>query len=175
MEYITAKSAGFCFGVKRAMDKVYEQIETATDSKIYTYGPIIHNEEVVKQLESKGVVTIRDDSQLNAISETENKIVIIRSHGISKRTQDMLADKGFEIVDATCPFVKRIHNIVSQECENGKNIIIIGNKMHPEVEGIMGWCSEDPIVIESIEEVDEVKFEKSKKYITISSALMFVG
>ncbi len=170
MEYITAKSAGFCFGVKRAMDKVEEQIELSAGKKIYTYGPIIHNEEVVKNLEARGVVAIRDDSELDAIVTDNNQknVMIIRSHGISKMTQDMLLDKGFEIVDATCPFVKRIHNTVSEESQNGKSIIIIGNKKHPEVEGIMGWCVSEPVVIESLDEVGSIRFDSSKKYCVVA-------
>ena len=119
MEVITAKSAGFCFGVKRAMDKVEEQINTANGKKIYTYGPIIHNEEVVKKLEARGVITIRDDESLDNIDGSGNDIVVIRSHGVAKSTYQKLLEKGFVIADATCPFVKRIHNIVSEESQKG--------------------------------------------------------
>jgi len=176
MEVITAKSAGFCFGVKRAMDMVQEQIEiNDPDSMIYTYGPIIHNEEVVRRLEEKGVHAIRNDEELaevvlNKKSADTNRryIMIIRSHGVSKSVQDMLNENGFEIVDATCPFVKRIHNTVLKESENGRKIIIVGNAKHPEVEGIIGWCNASPIVIESMEDVDNIIFSPNDKYTLVA-------
>ena len=168
MEVITAKSAGFCFGVKRAMDKVKEQINISANKNIYTYGPIIHNEEVVKNLEARGVIAVRNDDELASIPSDQNNVMIIRSHGVPKATQDMLIDKGFEVVDATCPFVKRIHNTVLDESKKGKTIIIIGNRNHPEVEGIMGWCISDPIVIESLDEVDEIKLERDKQYCVVA-------
>ena len=151
MEVRLAKSAGFCFGVKRAVDKVYEQI--ATGKKIYTYGPIIHNEEVVKDLEEKGVQVIPDKEALKNLKEGT---VIIRSHGVAKEIYDILEANGLECVDATCPFVKRIHNIVSKESSAGKHIIIVGNAGHPEVEGIMGWCSGPLNVLETIEEAENL-------------------
>ena len=151
MEVRLAKSAGFCFGVKRAVDKVYEQI--ATGKKIYTYGPIIHNEEVVKDLEQKGVQVIPDKEALQKLKEGT---VIIRSHGVAKEIYDILEENGLECVDATCPFVKRIHNIVSKESAAGKHIIIVGNAGHPEVEGIMGWCVGPLNVLETIEEAENL-------------------
>lgn len=126
-----ARSAGFCFGVKEAMKKVYNQIETNDGKKIYTYGPIIHNEEVVKELEKRGVTVIAPEDNLDNI---EKGIVVIRSHGVPKKVSDDLENAGFILVDATCPFVKRIHNIVEKESESGKKIVIIGNDKHPEVE-----------------------------------------
>ena len=103
MEVILAKSAGFCFGVKRAVDTVYEQ--TGTRGKIYTYGPIIHNEEVVRDLEQKGVKVLGNETELNALTEGT---VVIRSHGVERRINDAIAEKGLHCVDATCPFVKKI-------------------------------------------------------------------
>ena len=141
MEVILAEHAGFCFGVKRAVEQVYEQAETG--KPIYTYGPIIHNEEVVKDLEKKGVQVIEDEEQLAQIREGT---VVIRSHGVPKRVCEKIEAQGLECVDATCPFVKRIHNIVEKESAAGKKIVIIGNAGHPEVEGIMGW-SEVPAVV----------------------------
>ena len=118
MEVILAESAGFCFGVKRAVEKVYEQ--AAIGKKIYTFGPIIHNEEVVKDLENKGVTVIETEEELTSLTEGT---VVIRSHGVSKHICDLIAQSGLECVDATCPFVKRIHNIVEKESDNGKKII----------------------------------------------------
>ena len=147
MEVILAKSAGFCFGVKRAVDQVYEQIKTG--KKIYTYGPIIHNEEVVKDLEEKGVTVVPNKEALQALEEGT---VIIRSHGVAKEIYELLETKGVECVDATCPFVKRIHKIVEKESVAGKHIVVVGNPGHPEVEGIVGWCEGDVTVIETPEE-----------------------
>ena len=149
-----AKSAGFCFGVKRAEDMVYAQLETNDETKdgikdpIYTYGPIIHNEEVVKDLEKKGVFVINTMEELDDITEGT---VIIRSHGVSSAVYEALRKKGVEIVDATCPFVLKIHNIVKQESANGKQIVIIGNEKHPEVEGIMGWSKTQVHVVDTEE------------------------
>ncbi|WWR14806.1 4-hydroxy-3-methylbut-2-enyl diphosphate reductase [Lachnospiraceae bacterium JLR.KK008] len=149
MEVILAQSAGFCFGVKRAVDTVYELAESGRD--IYTYGPIIHNEEVVSDLEKKGVKMLRDNSDLEAL---ESGTVVIRSHGVSKEICRIIEEKGLECVDATCPFVKRIHKIVERESREGKQIVIIGNSRHPEVKGIMGWSETPAIVIESEEEAE---------------------
>ena len=147
MKVELAKSAGFCFGVKRAVDTVYKEIETG--KKVYTYGPIIHNDEVVKDLEQKGVKVI---DTLEQMEQLEKGIMIIRSHGVSKLEYDKIKQLGFEIVDATCPFVKKIHNNVSRESLNGKEIVIIGNAKHPEVKGIKGWCEGKCTIIETIEE-----------------------
>ena len=144
-EVILAKSAGFCFGVKRAVDTVYEQSER---KNVYTFGPIIHNEEVVKDLEKKGVKVINSLKELENVKEGT---IIIRSHGVSKNVYDELQQHGLEIVDATCPFVLKIHKIVKEESEKGKQIVIIGNENHPEVEGIKGW-SKTPVTIVDTEE-----------------------
>ncbi len=149
MEVRVAKSAGFCFGVKRAVDKVYAQ--TGKGKKIYTYGPIIHNAEVVKDLEGRGVEVINGPEGLK---QAGDGTVVIRSHGVSKEVYDAIKEQGLECVDATCPFVKRIHNIVEKESGQGKRILIIGNAGHPEVEGIRGWSASDTVVIESKEEME---------------------
>ena len=162
-ELIVAKSAGFCFGVKRAVEKVYEQ--AAIGKKIYTFGPIIHNEEVVKDLENKGVTVIETEEELTSLTEGT---VVIRSHGVSKHICDLIAQSGLECVDATCPFVKRIHNIVEKESAAGKKIIIIGNAGHPEVEGIMGWSHTPASVIESAEEAENFNCKKDEMLCIVS-------
>lgn len=116
MEVKIAKTAGFCFGVKRAVDKVYEQIGQA-DKPIYTYGPIIHNEEVVRDFEEKGVRVIESEESLEALRDA---IVIIRSHGVGKHIYDIMERNGIEIVDATCPFVKKIHKIAQEQNQAGR-------------------------------------------------------
>ena len=160
MEVIKAKSAGFCFGVKRAVDTVYQQVEKQEALPIYTYGPIIHNEEVVKDMEKKGVVVLRTEEELNAL---EKGTVIIRSHGVAKNVYDRLEEKNIRIVDATCPFVKKIHNIVQKHSKEGNSIIIIGNPDHPEVQGIKGWAGDDVCVIQNAEEAQKFVALDGKK------------
>ena len=160
MKIIKAESAGFCFGVKRAVDTVYKCTETGTDEKIYTYGPIIHNEEVVKDMEKRGVRVIRSEEDLAALKEGT---VIIRSHGVEKRVYEELEKKGIHIVDATCPFVKKIHKIVEKHSEQGDRIIIIGNPDHPEVQGIRGWAKSPVSVIRNVEEAESFSCPADQK------------
>ena len=155
MKVKVAETAGFCFGVKRAVDKVYELIDTE-QKPIFTLGPIIHNEEVVADLESRGVKVITEADLDTPDNNQQNGIVVIRSHGVAKEIYDQIEQQGLECVDATCPFVKRIHNIVEKESANGKQILIIGNAGHPEVEGIMGWSSTPAMVAECAEEIEQI-------------------
>ena len=140
-----AKSAGFCFGVSRAVELVEQAAKEGR--KVVTLGPIIHNRHVVDRFDSMGVGVIEKPEDAQAGST-----VIIRSHGVSKAVVDRLEQRGVEIIDATCPFVKRIHGIVSKAEEDGVLPIIIGTRAHPEVEGIAGWCG-DCRIFESPEEL----------------------
>ena len=162
MEVILAKSAGFCFGVKRAVETVYQQVEKG--GHIYTYGPIIHNEAVVRDLEEKGVSVIKDTD----LDRLEDGTVIIRSHGVPREVCGRIEKQGLTCVDATCPFVKRIHTIVEQESRAGKQIIVIGNPGHPEVEGIMGWSETPAIVIESEKEAQNLDCPPGKDICLVS-------
>ncbi len=164
MEVRVAKSAGFCFGVQRAVDSVYHEIEV-NDGKIYTFGPIIHNEQVVNDLQSKGVRVIESEEELERITEGT---VIIRSHGVSRAVYEKIQGRGVKIVDATCPFVKKIHNIVDEESLKGREIIIIGNDKHPEVEGIRGWVNGTSFVINDDKQIEEGSFPKDNKYSLVS-------
>ena len=163
MEVRLAECAGFCFGVKRAVDTVYEQIKKGKN--IYTYGPIVHNEEVVKELEEKGVHVIETKEELLAMKEGT---VIIRAHGVPKEIYDAMEQQGLEYIDATCPFVKRIHKIVEKESSEGKHIIIVGNPGHPEVEGIKGWCGGPVTIIETPYEAENVELKKEEKICIVS-------
>ena len=146
-----AKTAGFCFGVKRAVDMVYSESEKS--DCVYTYGPIIHNQEVVASLEQRGVHVIEKiDDVVN-----NNASVVIRSHGVPRKIYEACEKKGISIIDATCPFVKKIHKIVEKHFNDGEQIVIIGSDNQPEVEGIKGWC-EGAVVIENKEDV--IKLEK---------------
>ncbi|MCI6812075.1 MAG: 4-hydroxy-3-methylbut-2-enyl diphosphate reductase [Lachnospiraceae bacterium] len=165
MEIIKAKSAGFCFGVKKAMEVVYQQLEQAGELPIYTFGPLIHNEEVVKELEAKGVKVIENQQELENLTEG---IVIIRSHGVSREIYQIMEKNGLTCVDATCPFVKRIHRIVEAESARGKRIVIIGNDGHPEVEGIKGWCNLPATVLEGTEEAQNFTSDPEEKICIVS-------
>ncbi len=163
MEIKLANSAGFCFGVKRAVDRVYEQIESG--KKIYTFGPIIHNETVVADLEKHGVEVIDSIEALRTLSDGA---VVIRSHGVPKEIYDILDEQGLECIDATCPFVKKIHRIVEKESNEESQIVIIGNDVHPEVEGIKGWCKTPAIVVESKEEAQNLSLPVNSKVCVVS-------
>ena len=162
-EVTTAKSAGFCFGVKRAVDMVYD--EAKKGERVYTLGPIIHNQQVVEDLEKKGVKVI---DSVNDINNGYDATVIIRSHGVPEKVIEKLREKNVNIVDATCPFVSKIHKIVKEASQNGRTIIIIGSDKHPEVEGIKGWCINEPVVLESVEEAENYTVDGTKKLCVVS-------
>ncbi len=164
MQIKVAKSAGFCFGVQRAVDTVYEQIEKGV-RPIYTYGPIIHNEVVVQDLEKKGVKVLNSQQELEALEEGT---VIIRSHGVGRSIYEILQRKNLQCVDATCPFVRKIHKIVKKESLLGKQIIIIGNDKHPEVEGIKGWCYTKAHVLETTEQAEKFELLESVPLCVVS-------
>ncbi len=146
MEIILAKTAGFCFGVKRAVDMVYDN---ANNKNVYTYGPIIHNEQVVMDLEKKGVKMLSDR---DAIKNAPKGTVIIRAHGILQEDYDFIRACGHEIVDATCPFVLKIHKIVKEAAADNKYVVIVGDENHPEVQGIRSCAGDKNIVIDSVED-----------------------
>lgn len=165
-EVILAKSAGFCFGVERAVDMVYDQIKKG--GNIYTFGPIIHNEAVVADLESKGVRIIEG---IDDIAGREPGTAIIRSHGVERAVYEELKKNGMSVIDATCPFVLKIHKIVEEACKNGEQVVIIGNGEHPEVQGIMGYCDPAAVVIDTVERAEE--FTSEIKDIRIVSQTTF--
>ena len=163
MEVIVARNSGFCFGVKRAVDSVYEQLEKG--GRIYTYGPIIHNEQVVAELEEKGVRVINSIEELKSV---EDGIVIIRSHGVSKEIYELIKVQGLKIVDATCPFVRKIHRIVADESSKGRHIVVIGTRTHPEVEGIVSRVKGAVTVIENTEEADNFESGNDRELCVVS-------
>ncbi len=145
MSVTVAKNAGFCFGVSRAVELVEQS--AASGKQVVTLGPIIHNRHVVEKFEKLGVKVIGKPEDAR-----HGMTVIIRSHGVAKRVIDALEERRVEIIDATCPFVKRIHGIVAKAEEEGRLPVIIGTRAHPEVEGIAGWCGQCRI-FESPEEL----------------------
>ncbi|WP_288527750.1 bifunctional 4-hydroxy-3-methylbut-2-enyl diphosphate reductase/30S ribosomal protein S1 [uncultured Eubacterium sp.] len=156
-QIILAKTAGFCFGVDRAVNLVYELV--GEGKKVCTLGPIIHNAQLVADLESKGVKIIDDISQA-----PQGYTVVVRTHGVEKSVLDELESKGIDYVNATCPFVTKIHNIVKKQDENTV-VLIAGDKNHPEVLGIKSYCKGDSYVFKNEEELTEIiqKYEIAQK------------
>ena len=164
MEIKVAKNAGFCFGVKRAVELVGRL--SAEGDPVYTYGEIIHNESVVKELESKGVRVVNN---LDELKNLKKGTLVIRSHGIPKSDYDKLSELGTEYEDATCPFVKKIHKLARQYSADSNNqIVIIGSKTHPEVIGIRGWCLTEPVIFETVEEVMDYSENSDKKHVILA-------
>ena len=165
-----AKTAGFCFGVKRAVDTVYQQIEQYRGEKIFTYGPIIHNEEVIKDLRSHGVEVLNDEEELKT---ADADVVVIRSHGVAKYIYDILEERGITCVDATCPFVKKIHKIVAKKSAEGSYIVIVGNGEHPEVQGIRGWAGEQVTVVQTQEDAERFELPDKDQKVCIVAQTTF--
>ena len=168
MEIILAKTAGFCFGVDRAVNKVYDILKQKEKEEfsepVYTYGEIIHNPIVVQELKEQGVKVLHDLDELKKIKTGK---IIIRSHGVREEEVKRIESMGFEVNDCTCPYVKKIHRIVKKADEEGSNIIIIGNPNHPEVQGISGWTSRTIHYINSLEEAKQFLPEQNQSYCVV--------
>ena len=165
-----AKTAGFCFGVKRAVDTVYKQIKQYRGEKIFTYGPIIHNEEVIKDLRSHGVEVLNDEEELKT---ADADVVVIRSHGVAKYIYDIMEERGITCVDATCPFVKKNHKIVAEKSAEGSYIVIVGNGEHPEVQGIRGWAGEQVTVVQTPEDAERFELPDKDQKVCIVAQTTF--
>lgn len=168
-EVLIAENAGFCFGVKRAMNMAQKELEEKKDISVYALGPLIHNKQAVEKYENMGLITIDKIDDVNQNLESE---MIIRSHGVPKITYDEAESKSIDIVDTTCPFVKKIHYIVSKGEEENKSIILLGDSNHPEVIGINGWCKDKAIIFKELEEVKNYDFDKTKEYLVVSQTTM---
>lgn len=150
MEIIRAKNSGFCFGVDKAVKMAFD---TNFQGRVYTLGQLIHNKKVVEDLEKKGIKVLENMEQLE-----EGDSVIIRAHGIGKNVYDKLISYNVKIMDATCPYVKRIHEIVKREHDKGHKIVIVGDKHHPEVIGINGWCEGKALITSNEQEVNQLAY-----------------
>ncbi len=150
MKVIVSNHSGFCFGVEKAMNTAFTEVNNK--DSIYTLGPLIHNKQAVEKLENNGIKTIEK------LDELEEGTVIIRSHGVPKNVYDMAYEKKLGIVDATCPFVKKIQKIAKEYKEKGYNIIIIGNPDHPEVKGINGWCNNEAYIVKTRDDAKKLPF-----------------
>lgn len=163
MKVELAKSAGFCFGVEKAVNTVYEEAKKENEI-VYTLGPIIHNEEVVKDMKKRGVEAVK----MEDLASLPKGTVIIRSHGVSRDVYNFVKNSGHRVVDATCPFVKKIHAIVSVQSGKGKTVVIIGNPDHPEVMGIKGWGDENTYAVENIEQFINLGLKKDEEIIIVA-------
>ena len=172
MQVKLAKSAGFCYGVERAVNAVYDEIDK-DGRDIYTYGPIVHNDIVVNELSSMGVRVINDFAELGKMSKDgslNGTTVIIRAHGVGSDVTELLnaPQTGAKVIDATCPFVKKIHKIVREHYKNGEKIIVTGTATHPEVIGILGQINNDAVVIENVQEAEQFDGDKDAIYCIVS-------
>lgn len=166
MDITVAKSAGFCFGVARALEMV-EMCAEDKEKKYHTLGPIIHNSHVVDELSNRGISPIREVSEAKS-----GDYIIVRTHGVGKAVYEEMKAKGIGVIDVTCPFVKKIHNIVEKHYNEGYTIVIVGDKDHPEVQGINGWCENKAVILGSEEEAKAAKFDE--KPLCVVSQTTFV-
>ncbi|MBP3201361.1 MAG: 4-hydroxy-3-methylbut-2-enyl diphosphate reductase [Lachnospiraceae bacterium] len=164
MNIVVAKSAGFCFGVKRAVVEAYKVLDENAGKKIYSIGPLIHNEIVTGDLHKRGLIELNDISDINNL---KNEIVIIRTHGTLKSIIDILKKNNNIIIDLTCPFVSKIHKLVSEYSENGYKIIVIGDKEHPEVKGIVSRAKNDICVVINEDDIKTLKFDKKEPILIV--------
>lgn len=148
MKIILANTAGFCFGVNNAVS-IANELTKDKNTNVYMLGSIIHNEQVVDDLKKKGIKEISQISE----AEGEGKI-IIRAHGVSPDIYEEAASRGLKVIDATCPYVSKIHRLVSEKHKNGYTIVIAGDRNHPEVQGIDGWCGNEALIADNPEEVE---------------------
>lgn len=156
-----AEKAGFCFGVKRAVDMALDY--TDSHDSLLSYGQLIHNDQVTDRLAKKGV------SEVDSLEAVYKKDVLIRSHGVGKNIYDLGRDHELNLIDCTCPYVKKVHKIVDKHYREGYEIIIVGNATHPEIQGINGWCNEKGIIISSI---NDIKPLKEGKYCVVSQTTL---
>ena len=161
MEIKLAKTAGFCFGVNRAVDRLYEIVKSG--EKVCTLGPIIHNPQVIEDLKSKGVVIA--DSIDDIPKDTK---LVLRTHGVEKSVIDKLKEKGYEYWDAACPFVKKIHKIVTDNSDGDTVVLIAGDENHPEVQGIRSYCKGDVVVFKNLEELEKAQINCEKRIIVVA-------
>lgn len=161
MKVTVSKHSGFCFGVKRAVDMAIKEAECNREG-VYTLGPIIHNSFVVNDLKEKGIIPV------NSISEVDSGVLVIRSHGVGRGIYEEAEAKGLKLVDATCPFVKKIHQLVNEYSDKGCTVIIVGKADHPEVIGIKGWALGEAYVIYDVSDIENIPFDKIDKVCVVA-------
>lgn len=167
MEVIISENAGFCFGVKRAMKLAWDEVCKGDENGVYALGPLIHNKQAIEKFEENGLVTVDNIENIK-----DDAKMIIRSHGVCKNVYDLAEEKKLTVVDTTCPFVKKIHNIVHDKFTEGYEIIVIGDSKHPEVMGINGWCDNSATIIKTVEEAEKFKALSGRKYCLVAQTTM---
>ncbi len=157
MELIIGKTAGFCFGVRNAVDKTYEQLKSNTQN-LYCLGELVHNEKIVSDLDKNGVTTIDNIEDI-----PNNSNVIIRSHGVEPKVYDVAKEKNISIIDLTCPKVAKIHEIANEFAKNGYYIMLTAENKHPETIGTKGFCGKNCTILENVEDIEGAieSFKKS--------------
>ncbi len=147
LKILVAKNSGFCFGVKQAINKALDIVKVKGDKNIFTYGPLIHNTQVIEEMRQKGIIPIGN------LEEAKDSIIIIRSHGVGLELYELAKNLNIEIIDATCPFVRKVQNIAREYCRKDYKVVIIGDPNHPEVIGINGWCNNDALIVDNKDKV----------------------
>lgn len=161
MKIIIAKNSGFCFGVRRAINLAMNLSKRSGD--VYTIGPIIHNPQVVKKLSKSGIKVVRE------ISDIKNGNVVIRAHGVPRKTLEEAKRKGIKVLDATCPYVTRSKNYVEKLTKEGYRVVIIGNPQHPEMKYIVSYAPQDSVILKTYKDVKKLtRFKQAKKLGIIS-------
>lgn len=166
MKISIANKAGFCFGVKRAISMAYEELSKSENEPVYTLGPIVHNPQVIEQLEKDGI------KQIEELESHKIGHLLIRTHGVIPEVRKKAEDLGYKIVDATCPLVRKIHTIVKNLWEENYHILVIGHSSHPEVMGIVGQVEGACEVIENLEDVQRLPFHKKLGVVVQTTALL---
>jgi len=178
---LIADNAGFCFGVKRAMNMAWNELYKSDRVAIYALGPLIHNKQAVAKYEERGMLTvdtieeiekIESEKARQGIKTSKDREMIIRSHGVSKSVYDEAKLKDIPIIDTTCPFVRKIHYLANKCFEEGKQLIVIGDKNHPEIIGINGWSSHSAIIAKNLEELRNISFDTNKDYFIVAQTTM---
>ncbi|MGP1556858.1 4-hydroxy-3-methylbut-2-enyl diphosphate reductase [Peptostreptococcus stomatis] len=178
---LIADNAGFCFGVKRAMNMAWNELDKNDKVSIYALGPLIHNKQAVAKYEERGMLTVDTIEEIEkiesekirqGIGEDKDREMIIRSHGVSKSVYDEAKLKDIPIIDTTCPFVRKIHYLANKCFEDGKQLIVIGDRNHPEIIGINGWSSHSAIIAKNLEEISNISFETNKDYFIVAQTTM---
>ena len=178
---LIADNAGFCFGVKRAMNMAWNELDKSEKVAIYALGPLIHNKQAVAKYEERGMLTvdtieeiekIESEKVRRGINASKDREMIIRSHGVSKSIYDEAKLKNIPIIDTTCPFVRKIHYLANKCFEDGKQLIVIGDRNHPEIIGINGWSSHSAIIAKNLEEISNISFENNKDYFIVAQTTM---
>lgn len=178
---LIADNAGFCFGVKRAMNMAWNELDKSDKVAIYALGPLIHNKQAVAKYEERGMLTVDTIEEIEkvesekvrrGINASKDREMIIRSHGVSKSIYDEAKLKNIPIIDTTCPFVRKIHYLANKCFEDEKQLIVIGDRNHPEIIGINGWSSHSAIIAKNLEEISNISFETNKDYFIVAQTTM---